>query len=222
MPPGRALGRGAAATLAEKQAQSQAFFGDYAALLGLSPQAVRFVSSATDRLGETHLTWRQYHGAVPVFGAVVKTHFDRANQLKGYRRNGSSRHHGESQSVNRRSAGRERFALHRDRGRCRRRHRRSGCSTLYVYRSGLAQGVPGENHLAWEVEITNGADVRELVYVDAHSGKIVNRTRAFTTILPSRLRRPQPRFVPQNYPSEWGHAYTSTRRPHLTSGSPVR
>ena len=79
VPPGRALGRGAAATLAEKQTQSQTFFREYAALLGVSPQGMRFISSATDRLGETHLTWGQYHGAVPVFGAVVKTHFDRAN-----------------------------------------------------------------------------------------------------------------------------------------------
>ena len=35
-------------------------------------------------------------------------------------------------------------------------------TTLYVFRTGLAQGVEGENHLAWEVEVGNGTDIREL------------------------------------------------------------
>jgi hypothetical protein len=46
---------------------------------------------------------------------------------------------------------------------------------LYVYREGLAKGVPGSNHLAWEVEVGNGRNVRELVYVDAHTGKVVDQ-----------------------------------------------
>jgi Zn-dependent metalloprotease len=47
--------------------------------------------------------------------------------------------------------------------------------TLYVYRTGLVEGVSGDDYLAYEVEVTNGSDVREFVYVDAHSGKIVDQ-----------------------------------------------
>ena len=47
--------------------------------------------------------------------------------------------------------------------------------TLYVYREGLLQGVPGDNLLVYEVEVTNGQDIREFLYVDAHSGRIVNQ-----------------------------------------------
>ena len=46
VPPGRALGRGAAATLAEKQAQSQAFFSDYAAA-GLEPETFGIVPDSS-------------------------------------------------------------------------------------------------------------------------------------------------------------------------------
>jgi hypothetical protein len=34
-------------------------------------------------------------------------------------------------------------------------------SKLFIYRAGLAQGVIGDNHLVWEIEITNNADIRE-------------------------------------------------------------
>ena len=46
-------------------------------------------------------------------------------------------------------------------------------SRLLVFREGLVKGVPGDNHLAYEVEVGNGA-VREFVYVDAH-GKVVDQ-----------------------------------------------
>ena len=48
-------------------------------------------------------------------------------------------------------------------------------SRLLVFREGLAKGVPGADHLAWEVEVGNGSDVREFVYVDAHNGKVIDR-----------------------------------------------
>ena len=50
-----------------------------------------------------------------------------------------------------------------------------GAATLTIFREGLAQGVPGDNHLAWEVEISDGAGIRDMVYVSAHSGKVIDR-----------------------------------------------
>jgi hypothetical protein len=46
---------------------------------------------------------------------------------------------------------------------------------LLIFREGLARGVPGPNHLAYEVEVGDGATVREFVYVDAHTGKVIDR-----------------------------------------------
>ena len=50
---------------------------------------------------------------------------------------------------------------------------RSG--VLTVYRTGLARGVEGESYLTWQIEVGNGSDIREFVFVDAHSGKVVDR-----------------------------------------------
>jgi Zn-dependent metalloprotease len=203
VPAGRALGQGAAATLADKQAQSQAFFRDYAALLGMPPGAMRYVSSSTDRLGETHLTWRQYYGSVPVFGALVKTHFDRAQQLKGYTGTAvPDINLNASPSIGVRQAAATALSAVTTDNPGAATPPRVGRTSLYVFRSGLAQSVPGENHLAWEVEITNAADVRELVYVDAHSGKIVNRTPGIHDDLSRRAYDGHNlAFVPQNYPN---------------------
>ncbi len=47
---------------------------------------------------------------------------------------------------------------------------------LYVYRSGLIQGVPGRDHLVYEVEVANSdVSIREFVYVDAHTGAVVDQ-----------------------------------------------
>jgi hypothetical protein len=47
--------------------------------------------------------------------------------------------------------------------------------TLYVYRDGLIQGVRGPDYLVYAVEVTNSSSIREMVYLNAHNGKIVNR-----------------------------------------------
>ncbi len=59
-------------------------------------------------------------------------------------------------------------------------------TTLMVYRAGLAKGVAGANHLAWEIEVGNGLDVREFVYIDAHTGKFIDQ---ITGIHDGKMRR---------------------------------
>jgi len=47
---------------------------------------------------------------------------------------------------------------------------------LVVFHTGLVQGVGGQNHLAYRVEVVNDPrSVREFVFVDAHSGKVLDR-----------------------------------------------
>ena len=80
--PGRALS-GPAPTARDKEQQSRAFFREYGPAAGISDAfALRLASSSIDALGDTHLTWRQFYGAVPVFAGTIKTHFDRSHRLK--------------------------------------------------------------------------------------------------------------------------------------------
>lgn len=198
----RGLGSGPAVTAAAKQQQSRAFFSAYAALLGIDDVAgMEFVGSSTDVIGETHLTWRQRYRNVPVFGTMLRTHFDREHQLKAVagtavpdiRVNPNPsivRARAERAAIDFEAAGRPNAQL------------RTGTVALYVYRQGLAQGVPGENLLAWEIEVTDLGGIRQLVYVDAHSGKVIDSVSGIKDELYRRaydghdLPRP-----PDNYPN---------------------
>ena len=49
-------------------------------------------------------------------------------------------------------------------------------TTLDVYRHGLTQGLQGgKTELVYQVEVTNKKNIRDMVFVDATTGKIVNR-----------------------------------------------
>jgi hypothetical protein len=199
----RGLSSGPAATAGEKEQHSRAFFRDYGALVGVTdPMSLRLESTWTDAIGETHLTWQQFYGAVPVFAGTIKTHFDRSNRLKAV--TGTALPDialDPTPSWTSARAGQvARGAVVAARGESDRL--RIGRTTLYIYREGLAQGIPGINHLAWEIEVTDGAGIRDLVYVGAHSGKVINRVSA---VHDEMFRRAYDGhslpFVPKNYPN---------------------
>jgi len=73
---------------------------------------------------------------------------------------------------------------------------------LVVYRTGLAQDADGQTYLTWQMEVGNDADIREFVYVDAHSGKIVDRLPGIIDNLYRRAYDGQSlNQVPPSYPS---------------------
>ena len=197
----RGLGRGPAASLAEKQQHSRAFFRDYAALLGISDAAgMRFEKSDGDAIGETHLTWKQFYRNVPVYGAMMKTHFGADQQLKGVTGTAvPAITVNPNPSIARARA--ERAAIDFEVASRAGEQLRPGTVALYVYRQGLAQGIPGENLLAWQIEVTNGASVRQLVYVDAHTGKVIESVTGIQDDMNRRAFNGHdlPR-APDNYP----------------------
>ena len=61
--------------------------------------------------------------------------------------------------------------------------------------------MPGSNHLVWQIEVGNDTDIREFVYVDAHSGKIVDRLPGLYDALSRRAYDGQNLpVVPPTYP----------------------
>lgn len=46
---------------------------------------------------------------------------------------------------------------------------------LYVFNKGLARGIESANYLVYEVEIRNDRDVREFLFIDAHTGVVVEQ-----------------------------------------------
>jgi Zn-dependent metalloprotease len=179
------LAPGAEGGLAPKRARvpasfeeaSEAFFFEYGSIFGIQEPRAELVLEkvATDGQGMTSLTYRQFHRGVPVFAGELKTHFNARKQLSAV--NGTfvpmdaintspSRSWQEASQVALGMVEKEK-AVSEPLG--------VRGTALLVYRSGLIRGIPGQNHLVWEVEVGNGADVREFVYVDAHSGKVVDQ-----------------------------------------------
>jgi Zn-dependent metalloprotease len=202
-PAARGLGQPAARTERDKKAQSAAFFRSYGAAIGVSdPAGLRHVSTVVDALGETHLTYRQFHDGVPVFAGTVKTHFDAAHELKAV--NGTAVPDLAVGSTPTWSAAQAAelalSAVVRARGPS--DALGIGSTKLYVYREGLAKGVPGDAQLAWEVEVTDGAGVRDLVYVGAHTGKVIETVAGIHDEMNRRAYDGHElAFAPKNYPN---------------------
>jgi Zn-dependent metalloprotease len=162
------------------------FFGEYGGLFGIKNANTELseLSTFTDKHGATHISYQQVYNGVPVFAAILQAHTDanqaltamngvfvpdiNVNTSPAFRANEAAQRAiadvvanppvnevtGASADVSNLSA---------------------NAPTLYVYRDGLIQDIPGPNLLVYEVEVTNGSSVREVVYINAHSGKIVNR-----------------------------------------------
>lgn len=179
---------GRAATDATRQADALRFLSSYGGLFGLGDAkselgAARFT---TDQQGRARIAYPQVYQGVPVFAGGLRAHFDAASNLVAV--SGTFIPGIDVAPTPTRSAAEAvRAATARvlaDLGRPARL--RAAAPVLMVFRDGLAKGVPGANHLAWQVEVGNRVDVREFVYVDAHTGKVIEK---FTGIHDDKNRR---------------------------------
>lgn len=160
------------------------FLDTYGRLLGADdPEALRPVSTVVDEYGGTHVTYLQEHRGVPVFGAQLKVHLDKGEDLTSV--NGVAVPDIDISVTPRLSAGeaaRRAVAAVRadppatDTGEpAVTTGLEAASSKLLVYRTGLIRDVAGTDQLVYRVEVTNEANVRDIVFVHANAGKVVNR-----------------------------------------------
>jgi Zn-dependent metalloprotease len=168
-----------AAKAADAQSQDEkaiAFVSRHAEAFGLRMGSadLKLVATEKDSLGHSHLKYKQEYAGVPVFGASLKAHFDGNNELAVV--SGTLVPDIAISTVPSRSAGEAGDTAVR---RVESQSDNSGLSVrnsrLVVFREGLAKGTPGDSHLAYEVEVGNGVNVREFVFVDAHTGKFIDQ-----------------------------------------------
>ncbi len=157
--------------------RSRSFLERYGKSLGLNDAVRDLVLNGTlpDRLGGEHLRFHQQHRGASVFGAELRLHFNPEGELVTV--NGRVVPDIGLASVAPTMTGNEAAATATALV-----SKQSGASDLVaeargplVFRSGLVAGRPGSDHLVWEVEVGNGADVREFLYVDAHQGFVVDQ-----------------------------------------------
>ncbi len=169
------------------KAQAAAFFAEYGSIFGIrdANAELTLVETKTDELGATHLSYVQDYQGVPVFAGTMRVHFD-ANGLMTAG-NGAfvpdiainatpTLSADEANAIAEATVNGPAYSAMLGEVSVNTTPRASAVSTiLYVYRDGLIQGTDGLNYLVYEVEVSNGAGVREFVYVNAHKGDIVNQ-----------------------------------------------
>ncbi len=176
-------------------AQADAFLAQFGGIFGIADPSAELAQTATttDSLGMRSVTYQQVYQGVPVFAAVLRVHLNANGQVSAA--NGVFVPRIDVNPVPSLAA---EAAAARAVATSAESHSIDGAvvdaaglsvaaTTLYVYRDGLIQGVPGPNYLVYEVEVTDGVNVRDFVYVDAHTGKIVNRISAIEHALFRRL-----------------------------------
>ena len=187
----------AAALAPTPRAHAEAFLEQYGALFGLpDPSAeLRHRGTVVEQSGAAHLSYEQRHRGVEVFGARLLVHLDAAGDVIAA--NGTALPAIDVDVVPRRSgmeaeaaavrAARELIAgtdqedapLAATSGR------------LLIFGEGLTRGLAGPAHLVYEVEVRGGPAQRDFFYVDAHSGKIVERIRGIHEALQRRVYQTQ-------------------------------
>lgn len=186
--PAQAPGSLSPMTSGSSQGKAAAFFNAYGSIFGIRDARAELKLDRTNEeaSGEIHLTYNQVYRGLPVFGGVLKAHFDKQGQLRvvngtfipGLNLNPQpSRSAEEAASV-------AIIKISKDKKPTSALNVIS--NRLVIFREGLGRGIPGENRLTYEVQVGNGSSVREFVYVDAATGRVIDQ---ITGIYDAMFRR---------------------------------
>jgi Zn-dependent metalloprotease len=169
---------GSSASAAKK---ADAYLTKYAAAFGASRAQLQ-QSELSQHSGGTTISYEQKYHGIPVFGALLRVHLDDEGDLTAV--NGELVPTGSLSTetrLDKAEAGGRALRLVQaqppahDGGKADLTGIEAKSATLLVYRHGLVQGVRGKTELAYQVEVTNERNVRDMVFVSATTGKIVNR-----------------------------------------------
>ncbi len=155
------------------------FLGQYKSIFGLksADNTLRYELTKTDNYGLKNVIFKQEYEGVPVFDGELRFHFDRDEKLSSV--NGNIMPNIELNAIARLSSTEaDNLALNQIYNQ---NLNNSGeqlfvfSNTLYVFPKGLVEGYVSSYHLVYEVEVRNNMDVREFLYIDAHTGKLVEQ-----------------------------------------------
>ena len=137
---------------------------------------LRWIRNQPDPTGGEQVIFSQTYRGLPVFGTLVRVHVDADGAVKTV--NGTivsdidldpvprlDAHLMESLAMNIVAKATDRDPSSLD----------VAPATLLVYREGLVRGRPGANHLAWEVVVSSTPGLREILYLDAHDGRLIDQ-----------------------------------------------
>ncbi len=128
------------------------------------------------------MTYAQQYKGVPVFGALLRAHVDKGGDLTSV--NGFAApdiNLSVDPRLSAKDAGDRAVASvtadppGHDGKKASTKGIKAKSADLVVYRTGSIRGATGENKLAYVVEVTNDRNIRDMVFVDAQTDKLLNR-----------------------------------------------
>jgi Zn-dependent metalloprotease len=147
--------------------------------------------SKTDNYGLKHYTVKQYYKDVPVYDSQLRFHFDKNENLRSI--NGNIIPGIKINSIptlTKSNAGAIALNLVENQN-----LNQSGkplkviTNELYIFPKGIVQGHVTSKHLAYRIEVRNDSDVREYLFIDAHTGKLVEQFTGIAHALNRSLYR---------------------------------
>jgi len=206
---------------ADTSGESVTFLRDYGSAFGITDVDTELTLVATnrDKLGSSHSIFKQRYSGLPVFAGELRTHFNSNGEMIAV--NGKFLTDIKVPTkpvVTLAQATRVAFIrVEQDPTKAitaenlGNREDKMGTptalfansSTLMVFRSGIIKGTPGQDHLAYEIEVVNTAgNVREFVYVDALNGKVIDQITGIHDVLDRRAYDAENAAHPgPNYPA---------------------
>lgn len=142
-----------------------------------------FVEEKTDNYGLKNVIYRQQHQGVPVYDGVLKFHFNNKEELTSINGNAISNIKVNSTpdiSATEAENIAKSFVAKQDLNKSN-KPLQAAKNNLLIFPKNLVQGGVVTSYLAYEVEVTNKVDVREFLFIDAHTGELVEQ---FTGIHP--------------------------------------
>jgi len=134
------------------------------------------IQTRRDPLGGEQAIFRQVYHGIPVFGTTLRVHFNADDAVSTI--NGTIVSDINLDPVPRldaleiETAATRIVAKQSGRGV---QDLEASPAVLMVYREGLVRGRPGVNHLAWEVEVASPPNLHEVLYLDAHDGRLLDQ-----------------------------------------------
>ena len=168
------------ATLKAAPVTALAFLTEHGTAFGIRDAESELVPAG--RLGWRHERFEQIWQGVPVFAGELRVHVDDAGRIRTV--NGTFIPGLELDTTSRMSA--------TDAEAIARRHMRrvdgvdpatlEVTTRLVIYHTGVVRSVPGTAHLAWHLEIGDGRQVREELFLDATDGHLLDRFTGIHTL----------------------------------------
>lgn len=155
------------------------FLGTYKSIYAITDidASLKDPVMTTDIYGLKHYVLQQHYKGVPVYDAELKFHFNKNEDLNAINGNiipDIAINH--VPSINKNRAGNIAFRILESQN-----LNISGeplkiiTNQLYLFAKGLAQGYITSKHLAYRIEIRNDLDVREFLFIDGHTGKLIEQ-----------------------------------------------